>query len=130
MNLLLLWIFVFFLCFFVNGPQAQYGNLGCLKCISGIYLYPANKRFMYYFIHFISYIKLLIPLKKEDLLKEFSLKVPLFLLNNLLYFCSLINFDALLTRTDIFIKALFFRYLPLQFLEFYFLYIFSTSRII
>ena len=27
----------------MNGPQALYLNLGCLKCISGINLSPANK---------------------------------------------------------------------------------------
>ena len=85
---------------------------------------------MYYFIHFISYLKLLIPLKRGPTKRIFPKGAfILILLKNLLDFCSLINFDVLLARTDILIKALFFRYLPLQFLDFYFLYIFSTSRI-
>ena len=29
--------------FLVNVPQALYVNPGCLKCISGINLYPVNK---------------------------------------------------------------------------------------
>ena len=38
--------------FLVNGPQALYVNVGCLKCICGIHLSPANK-IVYYCIHFI-----------------------------------------------------------------------------
>ena len=36
-------IFCIFLLLFANGPQAQYLNPGCLRCISGMNLSPANK---------------------------------------------------------------------------------------
>ena len=64
--------------FFENGSQAQYVNSGCLKCISGIDLSPANKNL--FKIHFIPCINMFNTLKtKEDLQQEFYLKIFLFL---------------------------------------------------
>ena len=60
--------------FFVNDPQALYGNPGCLKMHFSINLFHANKNFVNYFIHFIC-IDLILPTKKEDLIKEFYVKV-------------------------------------------------------
>ena len=68
------WILSFF---FVNGPQALYVNQGCLKCISGINLSPVYKNLLT--ISFILYLVLTWLTNtiktKEDLLKEFYLKV-------------------------------------------------------
>ena len=66
--------------FFVNGPQALHVSPGYLKCSLGINLSPANNNLFYYFFQFVTCIILFNTLEtKEDLLKEFYLKVPLFL---------------------------------------------------
>ena len=56
---------------------------------------------------FMPCIKLFNTIKtKEDLLKEFYLKVFLILLNNPLAFCCLINFNFLLSHTAHFGKSI------------------------
>ena len=49
----------------VTGPQDLYGNQGCLKCISGINLSPANKNVFIIFIHFIPSINLFNTVKTK-----------------------------------------------------------------
>ena len=87
--------FFYSLFFFVNGPQALYVNLGCLKFISGINLFHANKNL--FTISFILNLVLtcLVLLKEMEPTKGILLKgvfIPK-LLNNPLASCSLINFD-------------------------------------
>ena len=63
----------------LNGQQELYVNPGCLTCNSGINLSPVIKNV--FTISFILYLVLtsLILKTKADLLKEFYLKVSLFL---------------------------------------------------
>ena len=57
LNILFLQVFGFLLCFFfVNGPEEFYVNPGCLKCISGTNLSPANKNLL--IVSFIFYLAL------------------------------------------------------------------------
>ena len=76
--------------FFVNDPQALYGNPGCLKMHFSINLFHANKNFVNYFIHFIC-IDLIVPIRK-------GVFIPKLLYNPIASYC-LINFDFLLSNT-------------------------------
>ena len=91
----------------VNDPQALFVNPGCLKCISGINLYPAIKKM--FTISFFQYLVLtcLMLLNNLGPTKGILLKgvfIPK-LLNNPLASCCLINFDYLLSHTAHFDKS-------------------------
>ena len=113
--------------FFVNDRQALYENPSCLKCILGISLSPAYKKF--FTISFILYILLLYLENKTGPTKEILLKgvfIPK-LLNIPLAFYSLINFDFLLSHTahsdktiifPFYLLALFVFLLSVSFLNF------------
>ena len=132
MNLLVSLNFWILFLLFVNCPQVLHVNLGCLKCISGINLSPPNKKL--FPISFILYLVLtcLMLLKQKrtywrNLKDVFIPKIH----NNPLNSCCLINFDFFYYHTlHILIKALFFRVLTLQHLDFCFLYLFYTSNIV
>ena len=64
---------------FISCPQALYENPGCLICISGINLSPGNKKLFTIYSFYILYSLVNTSKIKEDLLKEFYLKVSLFL---------------------------------------------------
>ena len=101
LNLPFLWFFFIRSLFFLNGPQALYANLGCLKCISGINLSPTNKKLQT--ISFILYLLLTcwIPLNRRRPNKGIlfnNVFIPK-LLNNPLASYSLTNFDFLLSHT-------------------------------
>ena len=53
LNLLLFFKFFILPLFLVNGPEALYVNPGCLKCISGMNISPAEKERLYYFVNVI-----------------------------------------------------------------------------
>ena len=87
--------FSIFSLFYVSGPQALYVNPSCLKCISGINLFPANKNVLS--ISIILYLVLSCftnNLNKRGRTKGLSLEGCFFskVLNNPLASCCLIIF--------------------------------------
>ena len=89
-----------------------------------------QKKLVYYFIHFISFIDLLITLKNRKPTKGifhrdfFILKLR----NNTLASCCLINFDFILLHTTRFDKDIILPFLSLQLFDFYFLQFFYTLK--
>ena len=102
LNLLFYFNFCIPSLFLVNGPQEIYVNLGCLKCISGMNLSPANKRF--FIILFILYLQNRISSAIGNLLKIFSFISKL--LN--IQLCSLVNLYFFTATNHTLIKPLYF----------------------